>query len=274
MSSKKEKLDNICRISPLGTEIILSLKEEAQRLSDLRTSINARDTSILHKIKNLEAEKLIIRDSIKHSYSLTNKGYIYAVLFNKLFTTSNTLREMDDFWLQHDISGIPEHLLVDIGALNKATIFRFPPDNLDAVHNKYLDMLTGSKRIDGVSPVFHPDFADTFAEKLGQGARVRLVITDEVLDKIRESVKIKDLVKHVKKIFIDRNLEIYLRNNLKVALTVSEKFLSLGLFTLNGAYDYSVDVIGTDPQILSWGKDLFDYYRRNSKKIKFSSLLS
>jgi predicted transcriptional regulator len=135
-------------------------------------------------------------------------------------------------------------------------------------------MLEGSKRIEGVSPVFHPDFAETFAEMLGQGTRVRLVITDEVLDKIRESVKIKDLVKHVKEIFIDRNLEIYLQNNLKVALTVSEKFLSLGLFTLNGAYDYSVDLIGTDPKILAWGKKLFDYYRGSSKKIKFSSLLS
>lgn len=260
------------RLSPLQDDILLCLREQPKSLGDLRTRIDARDTSVLHAMKELESERLVRKDAVTHSYSLTSIGSIYAVMLDQLLRASNVLSEMEDFWLNHDISGIPEHLLMGISALDNASVVKATPSNLGAVHGRYLELLKSSRKVDGVSPIFHPDFAGTMAEILGEGALVRLIVTKEVLDRIREQVRLRDLARYAKRIIINRNLEVFVREGLKIALTVTENFLSLGLFMLDGAYDYSVDVMGSHPQSLEWGERLFEYYRGNSERIKFSSI--
>jgi len=260
------------RLTPLQDDILLCLKEEPRRLADLRKRIDARDTSVLHAIKQLESERLVRKDAVTHACSLTSIGRVYAIMLDQLLRASNVLSEMEDFWLSHDISGIPEHLLMGISALDNARVVRATPSNLGAIHGRYLELLKGSRKVDGVSPIFHPDFAATMAEILGEGAQVRLIVTKEVLDRIREQVRLRDLARYAKRIIINRNLEMFVREGLKIALTVTENFLSLGLFTLDGAYDYGVDVMGSHPQTLEWGQRLFEYYRGNSERIKFSSV--
>lgn len=260
------------RLSPLQDDILLSLKERPKSLGDLRTRIDARDTSVLHAIKELESEKLVRRDTVSHSYSLTSIGSVYAVMLDQLLMASSVLSEMEDFWLRHDISGIPEHLLTGISALDRATVARAIPSELDAIYTRYLDLLKGSTRVDGVSPVFHPDFVAAMADILGKGAQLRVIITKEVLDRVREEVRLKDLARYVKRIILNRSLQVYVRDALKVGLTVTDKFLSLGLFTLDGAYDASVDVMSNQPRALEWGEMLFEYYRTTSQRIRFSSI--
>lgn len=248
------------------------MKEQPKSLGDLRTRIDARDTSVLHAMKDLESEKLVHKDTVSHSYSLTSIGCVYAVMLDQLLKASSVLSEMEDFWLHHDISGIPEHLLTGISALDRATVVRAIPSDLDAVYTRYLELLKGSTRADGVSPVFRPDFVVAMADMLGRGAQLRVIITKEVLDRVREEVRLKDLAKYVKRIFLNRGLQVYVRDALKVGLTVTERFLSLGLFTLDGAYDSSVDVMSSHPRALEWGEMLFEYYRATSERIRFSSL--
>jgi predicted transcriptional regulator len=261
------------RLTPLQDDILLCLKEEPKSLAGLRTRIDARDTSVLHAMKELESEKLVHKDTVTHSYSLTSIGVMYAIMLGQLLRATNALGQMEDFWLNHDISGIPEHLLTGIWALDKASVVRAIPSDLDAIHSKFLDQLKGSTKADGVSPVFHPDFVAAMAEIAGKGAEVRVIITKEVLDKVRKEVQLKDLARYVKRILINRNLQVYTHEALKVGLTVTDKFLSLGLFTPDGAYDYSVDVMSSDPRALEWGERLFDYYRENSERIKLTSVL-
>jgi predicted transcriptional regulator len=260
-------------LSPLGNEILLNLEGEPKDLGDLRAQINARDTSILHTMKKLESDSLVYRDSITRSYSLTNIGHVYAITLNRLLKTSNVMSGMSDFWLQHDLSGIPDHLLLEIGALDDATILRSTPSDLDAIHSRFLESLRRSMKIDGISAVFHPDFIQAMADVLDNGAKVRIVLTREVFDKTREIVRLKDLAKYVKRLLIDRNLEIYIGGDPKMGLTATENFVSLGLFTLNGAYDYAVDIMSSQPQALEWGERLFGYYRGISERIGLSSIL-
>lgn len=272
MYLKNKEGSTIDRLSPLESEILLSLKEGGKSLSDLRASVKARDTSILHALKKLDNKRAIYKDTIKHSYSLTNVGYICSIMLNQFSEASNVLMEMKDFWLNHNLSGIPEHLLLRIGALSNLTVVKDTPSDLDAVHKRYLDSLKGSEWVYGVSPVFHSDFTEAITEILGKGGKVKFVFTKEVLDRIKETVKLKELAKYVRRILIDHNLEIFIGNNLKVGLTVTDKFLSFGLFTLDGAYDYSTDLMGNHPQALEWGEELFEYYREISEKIRLSNI--
>ena len=62
------------------------------------------------------------------------------------------------------------------------------------------------------------------------------------------------------------NLKIWqIDNDVKIAFTVTDKFLSLGLFSSTGEYDSTKDLVSDDPDALAWGNRLFDYYKAKSE---------
>ncbi|HML05283.1 MAG TPA: transcriptional regulator FilR1 domain-containing protein, partial [Methanobacterium sp.] len=69
------------------------------------------------------------------------------------------------------------------------------------------------------------------------------------------------------------NLNLWVLNGeVEIAFTVTDKFLSLGLYTDNGVYDASKDLISEDPRAILWGNKLFKYYREKSDKIELKRL--
>jgi predicted transcriptional regulator len=63
-------------------------------------------------------------------------------------------------------------------------------------------------------------------------------------------------------------LKIYLIDNLKIALTVTENLFSMGLFDLKGQYDYNMDLISQDPESLQWGEEVFQDYLKQARKVE------
>jgi len=61
-------------------------------------------------------------------------------------------------------------------------------------------------------------------------------------------------------------------DDLKVAFTVTDRFLSLGLYRLDGTYDAGNDLICIGKDAIAWGFDLFEYYKTCAVKITPDSL--
>ncbi|NIP67320.1 DUF1724 domain-containing protein [Candidatus Bathyarchaeota archaeon] len=53
-----------------------------------------------------------------------------------------------------------------------------------------------------------------------------------------------------------------------MAFTVSDHFLSLGLFSIDGNYDVYNDLISTDESAIRWGRELYGYFKKDCKKIE------
>jgi predicted transcriptional regulator len=52
----------------------------------------------------------------------------------------------------------------------------------------------------------------------------------------------------------------------KLGLTVTDRYLSLGLYGNDKkTYDSSSDLISRNPSALSWGEELFSYFRERSQ---------
>jgi predicted transcriptional regulator len=79
---------------------------------------------------------------------------------------------------------------------------------------------------------------------------------------------LKDFIKLVSK----GNLNLWILNEVKLALTVTDKHLSLGLYTKNGGYDPLIDLVSEDYDAIVWGNTLFKYYRKKSDKIELKRL--
>ncbi|MGF3522753.1 MAG: helix-turn-helix transcriptional regulator [Candidatus Bathyarchaeia archaeon] len=248
--------------SDIKMRILLTLLSGDKKLSDLKAVIDARETTILHVLKEFERMSLTTKD--EGLYKLTPLGLIEAKICKETLAATEAISEFKDFWVNHDTTTIPEHLLFRVGALKGASLIKSDASELGKVHETFINGLLLSKKIRGISPIFHKDFVNIFAQLLNQGCTVELVLTPEVLSKTLESADAQLFQKYL----TEEKLKIFVKDgNLKVALTVSDKIFSLGLFDLNGEYDYREDLISTDPQAIAWGEELFRLTVEGSKRI-------
>ena len=57
-----------------------------------------------------------------------------------------------------------------------------------------------------------------------------------------------------------------------MALTVTDKFFSLGLYTKEGGYDPLKTLLSEDKDAILWGDKLFEHYRQKADKIELRRL--
>jgi predicted transcriptional regulator len=71
---------------------------------------------------------------------------------------------------------------------------------------------------------------------------------------------------------VDDMLSIFLLDDLRVALTVTENSFSLGLFSVDGTYDYGMDLISNTESAIKWGEQLFDELLSRSERLDLRQL--
>ena len=99
------------------------------------------------------------------------------------------LKKHEDFWLTHDLSGIPPHLLEKIGRLKDSTIFENTAVDIFKVHISFINLLASAKKIRGASSIFVPEYSTLLGELiLKKKADVGLIVTKEVLEKIDQGI--------------------------------------------------------------------------------------
>jgi predicted transcriptional regulator len=237
--------------SELKVAILISLLEGNKNLSDLKTVVSARETTILHILK--EFENLALTAKSHGFYALTSLGVIEASICKECSATATVVGDYKEFWLGHDISGLPVCFLLRLGELKDSFLVKTESSELGKVHETFMQVLLSAKKIQGVSPIFHPDYVSAFRQLLNKGNPIDLVLTNNVLEKTLSSADAKLLYKYI----LDERLRIFVKDDLKVALTITENSFSLGLFGLDGNYDYSMDLVSLSPQAVAWGEELF-----------------
>ena len=230
-------------------------------LSGLRIELGSSGSTILHAINDLNLNGLTEKSG--KLYKLTSLGYMYAVLLDDLSSSVTTLTKFHDFWLDHDVSIIPEYLLKQIGLLKDSFIVTNDSIELDRVHSTFQEILLASKQVFGVSPIFHSDYITTFHKMLRGGAYVELTLTPEVLEKTLEFADFEEIIEYMQK----EKLKIFLVDSLRIALTVTENCFSLGLFTIDGNYDYTRDLVANNKEVIEWGKLLYYEFSRTGRQL-------
>jgi predicted transcriptional regulator len=247
--------------SELKQKIIVNLLEGEKKLSELKSGIDGKETSILHVLKEFENLKLTTKTS--GTYSLTSLGIIEAQIFQDVVSTAKVIEKFKEFWLNHNVQPIPRQLISRLGALKESVVVHSEKTQLGQVYVNFMQILLTSKKVVGISPIFHPDYVPIIENLLNQGNNVDLILTTEVLNKTLSTAHLDEL----KKNFANGILKIFLNEDLRLALTVTDKNFSLGLFTLDGDYDDNTDLISTNPEAIKWGEELFQIKLKESTRI-------
>ena len=263
-----EKASNWLRLisrSEIRIKMLMTLNGGPKDLSQLREQLSLSSSTIIHAIGDMGSEGIIER-SPEQGYTLTNIGSVQAVLVNDLINVLGVLSRNREFWLTHDISGIPNHLLKRIGDLGDCEVVKSSPDDVFKIFSNYFQLVGKAKVLKGVSPIFYPDFPGLVKALVDKKSKVELVLTKEVFFKVMEMNQ--DRLKALNGFLSEGVLELWvIDGDIKVALTVTDSALSFGLFNCEGTYDVLTDLVSYGDKALNWGRELFEYYRIPSKKI-------
>jgi len=247
--------------SDLRKKLLLALNHGTSSLGGLREATGASSTAAIHALRELEKERLTVQDD-KRNYLLTSSGKIVALHVESFVQTVNVITQFGKFWLEHDLSGIPEDFLKNIGCLQKSQVLTSTPTDVFNAFSTFTTLLEDAKVIRGVAPVFTPDLFDTYAKVAAKGTPIELVVTHEVLEnmvKLVDRSPLKNSLKAKLKLFV-------IEQNPRTAFTITDYFFMVGLFRVDGSYDYSDQLLSYSNDGIQWGRELFDRYVQASKE--------
>jgi predicted transcriptional regulator len=181
-------------------DLLLLLGEKPRPIEDIKVLLDVTPTAILPQIKRLTDSDLVVQKN--GSYELTDMG---EQVFKNVQALVDVLvlLERDNYWIEHDLSEIPEYLLNRIGDLKACNLVKADPSKIFEPSMELLDLFSSSNSLLMFSSFYRPEFLPFYA-KLGRaGAEVTLIFTESVFEKILHNYERK-----IKKFTSMQNLEL------------------------------------------------------------------
>ncbi|MBN1431420.1 MAG: DUF1724 domain-containing protein [Methanomicrobiaceae archaeon] len=263
-NNNQEEVQGIFR-SRLITQILLALRNGDKSLSELRDITGSSSQALIPKIRQLESMRYI--ESLKEGYSLTSMGKVLSKEIERLVMIIGTSDSKREFWCDHDTECIPFEFLEDIGGLYNSEIMRDVDEDILSVYSLFLKILNDASYVCAVSSIMSPAHADAIKNTVLRGIPVDLIVTPEII-KTMTNEPYTSIMKSISK--YDNFRVFVFPGQMKIGMTVTDKFLSLGLYSLETeCYDSSSDLISENQSAVEWGRKLFEYYKSKSPEFSF-----
>ena len=214
----------------LRDSILLLLRDGPRTTGELAKELSAGSTTINHACKRLLDEGCLEHEH-RGDYRLSEVGLIEA----DLIASRVVLREQAEFWQGHDLSGIPRQLLACIGDLSGCRVVRDGDGDFLKSQQEFISAVSQAKTIYGVSPIIAPGYPDMIAGLVAGGADVHLILTREVIGQI-DPARVGPLCECM-------NFHLHIASSARVAFTVADDCLFMGLYRLDGRYDLDSDLV-------------------------------
>ena len=223
-------------------------------MEEIKTLLDVSPTAILPQIKRLTDSDLVIQKN--GSYELTDMG---DQVFKRVKSLVNVLilLERDNYWIEHDLSGIPPYLLNKIGDLKDCKLVEPDPSQIFEPSTELLEFFSSSRYLMVFSSFYRPEFLPLYTRLSRLGSDVTLIFTESVLEKIMQNYE-----KKIRKFTTLQNTELFVCNDgVKLAeLMVSDRGMMVSLFDSNGRFYYDY-MSCSEPEAINWAKELFEFYK-------------
>jgi predicted transcriptional regulator len=256
--------------SRLKVQTLLTLIAGSASLARLRKVTGSTSQAIIPKIRSLERAGLV--EPVAYDYRLTALGMVVAEQVEQYVTLMGGIGEHQMFWADHDLSAIPREFLARLGELRNAEVKYDTSTDMFFVYTHYIDILKNAQYIHGLSSVASPGLASFLAQKVLEGVPVELLVNEDVINILKK----EPYASNMAGLADYSNFKIGVtREPLKVGLTVTDRYLSLGLFKKDtNLYDSSCDLFSNNAKAVAWGEGLFSYFRKKSKPLELASLFN
>ena len=172
-----------------------------------------------------------------------------------------TISKSSDFWLDHDISSLSVEDLNKLSSLEGSELIRCNSMDIYKTHKEFKRLFKNSKYLKVIFPYLHPEYPKLIRRLVLKGIKVELIVSRDILDSF-----IRDIGNDVvKKGIYDGNFSIkYLEEDIMIALAISNEFITVGLFKLDGTYDQNRLLLSNRKKAINWGLAIFNSYSQNA----------
>lgn len=241
--------------SDIRIKVLIDLLDGPLKIRDINKRSLLSYSSISSNIHKLCAEGYV--EKIHNSFQLTNLGLIYTTILMDFRDVIATISNNADFWLDHDISSLSIEDLNKLSSLEGSELIRCNSMDIYKTHKEFKRLFKNSKNLKVIFPYLHPEYPKLIRRLILKGIKVELVVSRDILDSF-----IRDIGNDVvKKGIYDGNFSIkYLDEDIKIALAISNEFITVGLFKLDGTYDQNRLLLSDRKKAIDWGLSIFDSY--------------
>jgi predicted transcriptional regulator len=176
--------------------------------------------------------------------------------------TIGSIRRHKDFWGSHDLTGIPQEFLFDIGKLINSELVYDTTEDVVHVYTLFLKILKEAAFIHGAASMMSPGMGEAVFARVLEGIPVDLIVNQEAAEALQKEPYASALTQLLK----FPNFKIYVAQvPFRIGLTITDKCVSIGLFKKDGKmYDSGSDLFSTDPAAMAWGEKIFIHFKENS----------
>lgn len=280
VETKLSLLDTIF-LSEKRKNLLLLLKEEGPKSSeDIKKVFDFPWKSITPQLKKLIDWGLVLED--EEMYTLSDMGATIVTNMQFFLNTLSIYEEHLDFWVEHDLSSIPPHLLSRVRELGNISILERNLSNVFWLPEELMKNLVDSRRIMSFVSVFHPASPFLYSEYMETDIEATAIITKAVLENLqtefnselsllkmdnsilkRALLEYKQKIKHILSSRASDFL-VYEADLKPMSMIVTDNIFLLALPDKKGRLTPQF-LISFEPQALQWGEELFMYYKERSK---------
>jgi predicted transcriptional regulator len=251
-----KNLLNILFTSSLVKDILLLLRNGKRDIWDILATFDVNRQALFPQIRMMEEWNLI--SVSEGSCQLTVMGRMISEKMIPLINTLELLSAMG----KYNMDFIPSHLLTKMSDIGPCTVFNPSPLEICEANKEFQTSSVESKSVMGMTTFLFPNFRDIFSEYMERDISVSVIITGELFNKLK-----KERSGDLKWLLGYSNMEMYrYDNNIDlISFTLNDYGIMLRLLSNSDQikYDYK-HILLQSPGALSWGRELFDYYRNKS----------
>ncbi|MBI5459202.1 MAG: winged helix-turn-helix domain-containing protein [Methanobacterium sp.] len=252
--------------SSVRVTILLCLSEGLQTMSELKKETGISSSTISHNLSDLEKRKITTKDGEK--YHLSPLGRIITLNLIENIKNNSVVSKFKKLWMDHDLSSIPPTMIKRIGDLHNSVLIEAESGEIFKPHETYQKIISGSKYIKGVSPIFRFNYIDLYKKLVVEHEiEVELILTQNIVNQTMGGIDGQNL-EYLQDFMSRDKVKLWVIPDVKIAFTVTNRYLSLGLFHENGNYDSTKDLVSDDHGAVVWGNQLFEYYRDQAQKLE------
>ena len=252
---------SIISASDKRRNFLILLDSGPKEWDEIKQILKVTSTGMLPQVKILEEEHLIKREGKK--FSLTPMGKVLTAHMVPLIKTMDVFDKNKKYWHEHFLDVLPYEILLDIRDLGNYRIIENSDEEIFDI-NSFLDNISHSKTIKGLSHTIHPRYPNFFLDLAKKGVEASLILTPGVFRIMKEKYP-RELKEGLK---LKKSSVYVTKKDVKFSFTVTDSYFSLSLFYNNGMFDSKNDVISYDPSALQWGERIFSYFVKESEKIE------
>lgn len=257
----KKSLLDVLFMSEKRKGVLLLLKDGTKETEYLLDCLDTTRQALLPQIRVLQEHCLVSHS--KDAYELTTIGKLIVDEMTPLLAKIEVLDTDIDYWSTHKIDFIPAYLLKRIGDLGECKIITPPLTEMFEINREFHEASKKSKSHFIITTNFHPKIPDLSNELINNNVQQHFIISNDLYVKLQteNDIEFTQLLQNNLVHFF-----VYPKKMDFQSVAFNDYYLILGLMKTNGELDIT-RVLCNGNASLKWGKDLFEYYLKDSMPI-------